>query len=203
VTLAALSIALGRLGWSGLEAACGIPGSVGAAVLTNAGAHGWEMRDSLAWAEVETPEGARRLAPAELGLDYRTSALKGRRDVLLTRAGLNVRRERLDVIAARIAEFQEHRRRTQPNSPSVGSMFKNPPGDFAGRLIEHVGLKGAREGGATISEVHANFFVNKGGASAADVLALVAEARRKVGARYGIRLELEIEPLEEGAVRAP
>jgi UDP-N-acetylmuramate dehydrogenase len=114
---------------------------------------------------------------------------------LITHVSLRVRRDAPAEIQRRIAEFAQLRRRTQPNTPSVGSMFKNPPGDFAGRLIEAAGLKGHAVGGARISEIHANFFVNAGTATAADVDALIATARDAVAEAFGVRLDLEIERL--------
>ena len=95
---------------------------------------------------------------------------------------------------ARVARNKRHRKETQPPQPSAGSVFINPPGDYSGRLIEAVGLKGARHGNAQISPVHANFIVNTGGATAADIVALMALARRTVRERFGIELELEVEP---------
>lgn len=195
VTLAALGSSLGRLGWSGLEPAVGIPGSVGAAVVTNAGAHGWSMSDSVVWVDLADANGVARLSGYDLDFRYRGSALKGRHDRLVLRAGLALVRDEPAAIAARTAGYQAQRRATQPTTPSVGSMFVNPPGDFAGRLIEAAGLKGMRVGGAMISDVHANFFVNTGGATAADIVELVALARRAVSERFGIHLELEIELL--------
>ncbi len=195
VTLAALGSGLGKLGWSGLEPAAGIPGSVGAAVVNNSGAHGWCMADSVEWVEVADTNGVARLSGADLEFRYRGSALKGRRDRLVVRVGLAMTRDEPAAIAARTAVFQAQRRATQPTTPSVGSMFVNPAGDFAGRLIEAAGLKGTRIGGAMISDVHANFFVNAGGATAADMAALIALTRRTVAERFGVTLELEIEEI--------
>jgi len=97
------------------------------------------------------------------------------------------------VCVARMNKYTGHRRRTQPTDPSVGSMFKNPPGDSAGRLIDQAGLKGTRVGGVEVSQVHANFFVNRGGAAARDVMQLIEIVCERVCARFGIELELEIE----------
>jgi len=195
ITLAALGQHLARAGWSGLEAAVGIPGSIGAAVVTNAGAHGWEMSDSLIDAELLAPDGRRVVDANALAFRYRGSSLKGRPEEIVLRARLNVVVDSEQAIRERMRGFTALRRATQPTGPSVGSMFKNPPGNHAGRLIEAVGLKGHREGGATISAVHANFFVNDSGAKAEDVQRLVALARERVRERFGIELELEIEPL--------
>jgi len=196
VTLAALAHQLARLGWAGIEPGVGIPGSVGAAVVTNAGAHGWAMADSVVWAEVVVSSGAvERWDAGRLAFGYRSSALKHDPSRLVRRAVLAVRRDDPTAILTRIAAHSAYRRRTQPTTPSVGSVFQNPPGDFAGRLIEDAGLKGHGEGGARISHVHANFFVNEGGAHARDVRRLIAAARSAVARRAGIRLDLEIETL--------
>lgn len=195
VTLAALGQALARAGWAGIEAGVGIPGSVGAGIVTNAGAHGWEMADSLIEAEVMDASGdVRRWSPAELAFRYRGSALKGDAGHLVLRASLALRREAPAAILARIADFSARRRASQPANPSVGSIFKNPPGDHAGRLIEAAGLKGARAGGAEVSTLHANFIVNRGGATAADIFHLIERCRSLVRRRFGVTLEPEIEP---------
>ncbi len=194
VTLAALGQALAREGLAGIEAGVGIPGSVGAGVVTNAGAHGWQMADSVVEAEVLEPDGqARPWTSHDLAFRYRGSALKGDPSRLVLRVTLRTTRDHPAEILARIAEYTAHRRATQPPTPSVGSIFKNPPDDYAGRLIEAVGLKGRAEGGAEISPLHANFFVNRGGARAKDILRLIDLARRSVRARFGITLEPEIE----------
>lgn len=196
VGLATLAQALARSGWAGLEAAAGIPGTVGAAVVMNAGAHGWSTADNVRWAEVVDPLGnVRRLSPAELQLGYRTSRLRGDRDHAVVRAALAVWQDEPQTITSRIADYLQRRRATQPRQASAGSVFRNPPGDFAGRLLEAAGMKGARVGDVSISDIHANFIVNHGHGTAKDVMALVRRARGAVAARFGIWLELEIEPL--------
>ncbi len=196
VTLAALAQSLARAGWRGIEAGVGIPGSVGAGVVTNAGAHGWEMADSVVDVEVMDRDGTvHRLTPSALGFRYRGSMLKGDPDRLVVGVTLGVSRDAPEAILARIATHTAQRRATQPTSPSVGSMFKNPAGDHAGRLIDAAGLKGTVVGGAEISPVHANFFVNRGGARARDVLALMRLAHDRVLDRFGVALEPEIERL--------
>jgi UDP-N-acetylmuramate dehydrogenase len=170
-------------------------------VVTNAGAHGWSMADSVLSATIMDAKGRATVwSPEELAFRYRGSALKGRTDQLVLSVGLAVRRAEPADILARIEAFTAHRRATQPATPSVGSMFKNPPGEAAGRLIEQAGLKGRRSGGAEISPKHANFFVNTGGARAGDVLALVRLARSAVRERTNIELELEIETLGDDHV---
>lgn len=199
VSLPALTYTLARQGWAGFEQGIGIPGSVGACVVNNAGAHGWSMADNVTSVLVLGPRGDVYTLPGpELAFEYRGSRFKHQppteREIVL-RADLSVHRDAPDAIQARMAEYTASRRRSQPTNPSVGSMFKNPPGDYAGRLIEAAGLKGYQIGQAQISPKHANFFVNLGGATAADVVALIHAARAAVRQRFGISLELEIEPL--------
>lgn len=199
VSLPALIYQLARQGWAGFEQGIGIPGSVGACVINNAGAHGWSMADSVASVLVLGPRGdVYALSSADMAFEYRGSRFKHQpateREIVL-RADLSVRRDDPAAIQARMADYTASRRRSQPTDPSVGSMFKNPPGDYAGRLIEAAGLKGYRVGQAQISPKHANFFVNLGGATAADVVALIHAARAAVRERFGVSLELEIEPL--------
>lgn len=112
---------------------------------------------------------------------------------IIVRLGIDLHREAPEKLRAIIEEHKQHRKRTQPPQQSAGSVFKNPPGDFAGRLIEQAGLKGTTHGKAQISERHANFIVNLGGASAADVAALIVQARNRVRERFGVNLELEVE----------
>jgi UDP-N-acetylmuramate dehydrogenase len=204
-------------GLAGLEWAAGIPGTVGGAVVGNAGAHGGDMAGNLIMAEILHREGygasmiaTRATCSAErLGFAYRSSALKrggassgidsGPRqpeDVVL--AGLlRLERSTPQAVQARSNELVAYRRRTQPPGASMGSMFKNPPGDYAGRLIQTAGLKGARRGDAEISSLHANFFINRGRATAADIYALILLAQQTVHEQFGVELELEIELLGE------
>jgi UDP-N-acetylmuramate dehydrogenase len=205
-SLPALAQSLARMGWSGLEAGIGIPGSVGGAVVNNAGAHGWEIADCLDSIDVMTADGrARKLQREELQLAYRTSWLRRTprsERALVLRARLGVKRAPVDQITELMDAFAQHRRATQPADPSIGSIFKNPPGDFAGRLIEQASLKGASAGAAQISPVHANFIVTRAGASSQDVLALIGRAQAEVEHRFGTRLELEIEVVREEGVRS-
>jgi len=128
-----------------------------------------------------------------LKLGYRTSLLKGKSDRFVVLAALlRLERSSPEVVKARIKDYVEYRRKTQPPGASMGSMFKNPPDDYAGRLIEAVGLKGTRIGGAEISKLHANFFVNHGQASAADIYQLIQLARERVKEQFDLDLELEI-----------
>lgn len=190
-------------GLSGLEWAAGIPGTVGGAIYGNAGAHGSDIAASLKLAEILHDDGrAKRWERSELAFGYRTSALKRARaagqggHVVLAAEFELVRRDPAECLE-RMDVFTAYRRRTQPPGASLGSMFKNPPGDYAGRLIEAAGLKGLRVGGVEISPMHANFFVNSGEARATDVFALIHQAHTAVKAKFDVDLALEIELVGE------
>jgi UDP-N-acetylmuramate dehydrogenase len=176
----------------GLEFAIGIPGTVGGAVYQDAGCWGTEVREVL----VEVEGDGRSWKPEELDLGYRTSAFREGKlqGELITGAWFQLRPG--DGAAAReqMTRWTAERLRTQPiKSKNCGSVFKNPPGDSAGRLVEAAGLKGAREGGAVISTKHANFIENLGGTTAADVLKLIERARAAARAKFGVELEPEVE----------
>jgi UDP-N-acetylmuramate dehydrogenase len=184
-------------GLSGLEFGCGIPGSIGGWVAMNAGIPAREVKDAVREVEVMSPTGAsvRHLPRDALRFEYR--ALRGLAvgSVILS-ALFEVGISTPARVRAEIDRLLSLRSRSQPlNVPSCGSVFKNPPGDYAGRLIESVGLKGRRIGGAQISPVHANFITNLGGATAEDVLALIEEAQAKVFDAAGIRLVPEVKIL--------
>ncbi|HZQ06863.1 MAG TPA: UDP-N-acetylmuramate dehydrogenase [Anaerolineae bacterium] len=198
--LPGLANRLSRKGWSGLEWAIGVPATVGAAVVTNAGAHGGSISDSLVRAEILDNDNSIEWWPRDrLQYDYRYSILKGRsNEFVVLRAELEFQRDDPTTCIARMNQYTEHRRRTQPTEPSVGSMFKNPPNDYAGRLIEAAALKGKRIGQVQVSIVHANFFVNLGGATATQVLELVKLVRNTVREKFNVNLELEIELIGEG-----
>jgi len=178
----------------GVAWAAGIPGTVGGMVTMNAGTATGAAADHLEAVEVATPDGLRWVPAAELRLSYRRCELP--QGAVLTRARCRVRRGAEPEVQedSRSAKADvERRRATQPLSlPNSGSVFVNPRGDFAGRLIEQVGLKGERRGGAQISDKHANFIVNLGDATAADVVELIALARSKVRAATGIELQPEV-----------
>ncbi|HLQ61223.1 MAG TPA: UDP-N-acetylmuramate dehydrogenase [Candidatus Acidoferrales bacterium] len=184
-------------GLRGFEFAIGVPGSLAGAVYQNAGCWGREMKDVLVEAEGFQPGHGRRRWPAEaLALGYRTSAFRdgSLRGSLITAATVEL--EPGDGLAARrtMARLTAERVRTQPiKTRNCGSVFKNPAGDSAGRLIEAAGLKGAAEGAAFISDQHANFIVNRGGATAADVRRLIERAQAAVRERFGVELEPEVE----------
>jgi UDP-N-acetylenolpyruvoylglucosamine reductase len=186
-------------GLGGLEFASAIPGTAGGGVRMNAGAYGSDWRARVLDALVVGPGSARTLGVDELGLDYRRSSLVAGEVVAQVRFQLEPRHP--TAIRAEVAELLAQRKATQPtNRRTFGSVFKNPDGPAgAGRLIEECGLKGHRIGGALISERHANFIENAGGARSVDAIALMAEARRRVRERFGIELEHEVRflgPLE-------
>jgi len=183
-------------GLTGMEFIAGIPGTLGGATAMNAGTRLGELKDVLARVELATAEGAGWVPAAELGFAYRTCRLPA--GAVVTRIELRLRPGDVAASQAAMRDDREQRRRTQPlDRPTFGSTFRNPPGDFAGRLIEAVGLKGHRVGNATWSDVHANFIVNLGGATAADVLALIRLARTRVREQFGIALETEVRFLGE------
>jgi UDP-N-acetylmuramate dehydrogenase len=181
----------------GFEWAIGVPGTVGGAVYQNAGCWGGELADVLTEAEGLVPGGGVQTWTArELALGYRTSALReGRlRGALVLGAWLQLVPGDGGAARRRMVEWTAQRERTQPiRTKNCGSVFKNPPGDSAGRLVEAVGLKGAREGAAQVSEQHANFIVNTGGATAAEVDRLIRRIQSTVAARCGVDLETEVE----------
>lgn len=184
------------LGLVGMEFLGGVPGTLGGAVAMNAGTRTGEMKDVLARVELATADGTGFVPATALDFAYRTCRLPP--GAVVTRLEVRLRPGDLAASEAAMREDRERRRRTQPlDRPTFGSTFTNPPGEFAGRLIEAVGLKGHRIGNATWSTVHANFVTNLGGATAAEVLALLALARARVAERFGIRLEAEVRLMGE------
>ena len=185
-------------GLAGLEWAATVPGSLGGAVYGNAGAFGGDTAGNLRWADLLTPAGRERWPVEQMGYGYRTSALKrGENRAVILAAELALSHSTKEAVQVKIQEFSMRRKQTQPPGASMGSMFKNPPGDYAGRLIEAAGLKGTRIGTAEISPVHANFFVNHGETRAADVRALIELAQQRVLEGAGVALELEVELIGE------
>lgn len=184
-------------GLSGLEWAATVPGTVGGAVVNNSGAHGSDTAGCLKVAEILQHSGRRESwAPKRLDYDYRDSWLKRHPgQAVVLSASFHVENSTREAVQYSMEKFADHRRLTQPTGASWGSMFKNPEDDFAGRLIEAAGLKGLRKGGAEVSQQHANFFVNRGGATAQDAWELLQTVRRRVAEHSGIELELEIEPI--------
>lgn len=186
-----------RRGYSGLEFAEGIPGSVGGALVMNAGAYGSEMEKVIAAVEAVTPKGETlRLSRKEMDFSYRDSHLPA--GTIVTQVSMRLEKGVSEEVSQRVRGLVAKRKESQPSGQhNLGSMFRNPPGDFAGRLIEAAGLKGKRVGRAEISKKHANFIVNLGGAKAAEVNDLMDIARTEVKKNFGIVLEPEIRFLGE------
>ena len=180
-----------RRGLGGLEKLSGIPGSVGGAVVMNAGAYGAEVSDCLESVTVLTPDGAVRTMPrAACGFAYR--AASGLTGAIVLAARWRLAPDDLATLQGQRRQILSRRKHSQPlELPSAGSVFKRPPGDFASRLVDAAGLKGARVGGAQVSPKHAGFIVNVGGARCADVLTLIETCRTTVAERFGVHLELE------------
>jgi UDP-N-acetylmuramate dehydrogenase len=182
---------------TGFEWAIGVPGTVGGAVYQNAGCWGSELVEVLTEAEGLLPGRGRQTWPREdLDFGYRTSALRqgALRGALVTGAWIELRPGDGAASRSQMARWTAERNQTQPiRTKNCGSVFKNPPGDSAGRMIEAVGLKGAREGAAQVSEQHANFILNLGGASADQVSRLIERVRCAVRERFGLDLETEVE----------
>jgi UDP-N-acetylmuramate dehydrogenase len=181
-------------GFSGLEWAATVPGTVGGAVYGNAGAFEGDTARDLLRVEVLTEAGREWWSVEKMGYGYRTSVLKrGEIKGIVLSAEFRLKNAIAETIKATIDQLTARRKATQPPGASMGSMFKNPPGDFAGRLIEAAGLKGSRIGNAEISTIHGNFFINNGETCAADVKALIELAQKTVKEKFGVDLELEVE----------
>lgn len=181
-------------GLSGMEGLSGIPGSVGGGVFMDAGAYGYEMKDVLVSVHAVSADGTeeRDFSLSEMDLSYRHSAFMTN-GYIITSAVFQLKHDNVDEIKARMADFTERRVTKQPlRYPSAGSTFKRPEGYFAGKLIEDAGLKGVSVGQAQVSELHAGFVINRGGASADDILRLINKVRSTVEADSGILLEPEI-----------
>lgn len=182
-----------RRGLEGMEFAIAIPGSVGGGIRMNAGAHGREVSDRLRSADVYDLVNLRleQRDPVALGLSYRHSNLTS--DHLVLSGTFALEAGDPAAVRERMESYRRHRAETQPGAvQNAGSVFRNPPGDHAGRLVEATGLKGHRVGGASVSELHANFFIAQDGATAQDVYDLVHDVRRRVLETQGVELEPEI-----------
>ncbi len=204
---AGAGVSLPRLAWSaaatglsGLEFCTGIPGVVGGSIRGNAGAHGSDLSRVLESIELLQPPGNVVTIPAsEAGFSYRESGLD--RDSIVTGAVFRLTPDEPENVYERIRDFTEYRKRTQPSSDqSAGCMFKNPEGDKAGRLIDAAGCKGLQVGGSRVSDVHGNFVVNQGGATASDALRLIDMVRERVFERTGVALELEVQVMKSGVL---
>jgi UDP-N-acetylmuramate dehydrogenase len=194
VIIANLAKRCASKGLAGLEWSATVPGTVGGAVYGNAGAFGGDMTDNLIWAEMLTKNGRERFTLEQMGYGYRTSVLKrGEMQGIVLSALLKLKNSSKEEVSVKIEQFSERRKATQPPGASMGSMFKNPEGDFAGRLIESAGLKGTRIGNAEISTVHGNFFINHGETKAEDIRALIHLVQRTVKEKFNVNLELEVE----------
>jgi UDP-N-acetylmuramate dehydrogenase len=197
MNLALLARKASLAGLKGLEWAIGIPGSLGGGLVMNAGAHGGEMKDVVTRVGAIENGELKAIASADCGFVYRNSRFKHSGIVLLW-AEMQLQPAPVEELKAAMDHALESRKASQPlDLPNAGCVFKNPEGQSAGRLIEQAGLKGQRLGGAQISEKHANFVVNTGGAKASDVLGLMAQSRRAVKERFGVDLMDEVLVLGE------
>ena len=185
-------------GLAGLEWAAAVPGTVGGAVYGNAGAFGGDVSGDLISAELLTMEGKETFTVEQFGYGYRTSVLKrGELKAMVLSAEFALINSTKDDVTVKIQQFSAHRKATQPPGASMGSMFKNPEGTYAGKLIEDAGLKGTRIGNAEISPLHGNFFINHENTKAEDIRALIELVQKTVKEKQGVELELEIELVGE------
>jgi UDP-N-acetylmuramate dehydrogenase len=184
-------------GWAGLAWLVGLPGNVGGAVVNNAGAHGGEMTDYLDSLRLVDAGGTIVERQRDwLAPRYRYTTLKHTprpRDLVVLDATFRFVRGATEELMRQADDYADYRHRTQPTGACAGSIFKNPEGDYSGRLIEAAGLKGTRVGGAIVSQVHANFIVNDQNATAADIVDLMRVVQTEVELQFGVRLEPEIE----------
>lgn len=194
VSLARLASFACQQGWTGLEFAHGIPGTVGGGLTMNAGAYGGELRQVVRQVRVLVPEeGIRTLSGEEMAFGYRRSLLTQNPEIVALSAVFALTPGDPAAIRQRMQELMQKRKESQPLEwPSAGSTFKRPEGYFAGTLIDQCGLKGLTVGGAQVSEKHAGFVINRGGATCADVLALIEEIQKRVWEARGVRLEPEV-----------
>jgi UDP-N-acetylmuramate dehydrogenase len=185
-----LGLQTARGGWTGLEFAAGIPGSIGGAVCMNAGAQGQQTGAAVVAVDYVDERGDLvRLERGDLSFGYRSSSFRGKGGII---ASVTFQLPYDEQALKRQREMVEYRMRTQPTERSAGCVFRNPPGLSAGRLIDEAGLKGRRIGGAEVSPLHANFIINRGGATAADVRALIEIVRSEVSERSGVHLDCEV-----------
>lgn len=187
-----------KLGYSGLEFATGIPGTIGGAVYMNAGAYNSDMGYIVSEIKVLTPQlELKTLYNKDLDFHYRSSFLQKNKDYICLEATLILKKANKEQIMEIIEERKTRRLMSQPlEYPSAGSVFRNPTNDYAGRLIEEIGYKGKIIGGAQVSEKHANFIINKGNATGKDVYTLINEIQNKIKEKYNIELKVEQEYVE-------
>jgi UDP-N-acetylmuramate dehydrogenase len=191
---------LANRGIAGMEWAIGVPGTVGGAVVNNAGAHGSDMAATVAEVVVlDYKKGPQLYSNSDMSYAYRYSSLKAREDrrFVVLQVNFILPYDDSEAIKARMEEFNAYRKRTQPAGASLGSIFKNPENDFAGRLVEACGLKGYKIGGVEVSQKHGNFIVNHGDATASDYYALIQHVQATVQKQQNVDLELEIELVGE------
>jgi len=194
VIIANLAKRCASKGLAGLEWSATVPGTLGGAVYGNAGAFGGDMTHNLVWAEMLTRNGREKFSLEQMGYGYRTSVLKrGEIQGIVLSALLKLKNSTKEEVSVKIDQLSERRKATQPPGASMGSMFKNPESDHAGRLIEAAGLKGTRIGNAEISTVHGNFFINHGKTKAEDIRALIVLVQQTVFEKFNVNLELEVE----------
>ena len=188
----------GKAGLTGLEFASGIPGTIGGAMVMNAGAYGGEMKDVVTSVTVLTKDGEiKKLSGEEMNFRYRGSVVEDE-DYIVLEAVMELKEGNLEEIQARMAELTVQRKTKQPiEFPSAGSTFKRPEGYFAGKLIQDAGLRGFQVGGAQVSEKHCGFVINAGGATAADVMSLMQQVSDKVNEEFGVTLEPEVKRIGE------
>jgi len=179
-----------RAGWRGMESAVGIPGSIGGAAVMNAGAYGFSISDVLREIVVYDAEGERTEPPEGWRFHYRGSSIP--EGAAVARITVGLRRDDPSALEKETRELTQQRAKSQPGGRNAGCVFKNPAGTPAGRILDELGLKGTRVGGAVVSPRHANFVVNEGRASATDVLALLDLLRERVQRETGVDLELEV-----------
>jgi len=202
--LPAVAAQAARAGLSGIEFGVNIPGTVGGAVRMNANAYGGELGRVLEWVEIATAAGIERRAPAQLGLGYRRSSLAA--GEIVARAAMRLRPAEAEAVKATLAEMRRRRHEAQPQGiKTFGSTFKNPDdpgacGRSAGLLLADAGCSGLAIGGARFAPKHANFIENTGQATTAEVVALMAEGRRRVLERFGVELEPEVQTLGDVAL---
>lgn len=194
-SLVSLSTLISKKGLSGLEFASGIPGSVGGAVYMNAGAHGSDISKILTKAHVLFEDGSIEwLSNDDMEFTYRTSVLQKKHPGIVLEAEFQLTKGDRTAIVSQMQKNKDYRKETQPwNFPCAGSIFRNPLPNYAGKLIEDAGLKGFQMGGAKISEMHGNFIVNAGNATAKDVLDLIQHIKDTILNLYGIKMETEVE----------
>ncbi|MBO0959203.1 UDP-N-acetylmuramate dehydrogenase [Neobacillus sp. MM2021_6] len=203
-SLVSLSTIISKKGLTGLEFASGIPGSVGGAVYMNAGAHGSDISKVLTRAHILFDDGTMEwLSNEEMEFSYRTSVLQKKRPGIVVEAVFQLALGERAVIVEKMQHNKDYRKDTQPwNFPCAGSIFRNPLPNYAGKLIEVAGLKGFSIGGAKISEMHGNFIVNAGNATAGDVLALIQHVKDTIYSLYEVKMETEVEIIGRRQSRA-